>query len=143
MGTFKRYLFVFLIIGCVIFLIGFILITIDKTLFKWQFILSFAVVICIYIFPMSLYLSHQASIVEMKIGKSNANVVTEIDSISINDCNRKEKKIHGNDTIYSMNNKFAAWLTNPIKVSDYGEYIILEVPRAYVKHYNRFNTISN
>jgi energy-coupling factor transporter transmembrane protein EcfT len=143
MGTFKRYLFVFIIIGCVIFLIGFILIAIDKTLFKWKFILSFILAICIYIFPMFLYLSHQASIVELKIGKLDENVVTEIDSISINDCNRKEKKIHGNAIIYSMNNKFGEWLTNPIRVSDYGEYVILEVPRAYVKHYNQFNIMLN
>ena len=87
---------------------------------------------------MSLYLSQQASIVELKIIKSNENIITEIEKISTTKCNRENKEVKNGEIIYSMKNDFSAWLTNPIKVLDHGEYIILEVPRAYKNQFNNF-----
>ncbi len=135
MNTFKRYLSVFLIIGVIIFVIGFILLAIDKTYFKWQMITALAAAICIYVFPMSLYLSSRASTVEVKINKSKNELINKIDDISFNKCNRKNKKEVGKETIYTTTNKFSTWLTNPVKVSDHDEYIIVEVPKAYKKYY--------
>ena len=135
MNTFKRYLSVFLSIGVIIFAIGFVLLAIDKTYFKWQMITALIAAICIYVFPMSLYLSSRASTVEVRINKSKNELINKIDDISFNKCNRKNKKEVGKETIYSTNNKFSAWLTNPIKVSDHDEYIIVEVPYAYKKYY--------
>jgi len=135
MNTFKRYLSVFLIIGVIIFAIGFILLAIDKTYFKWQMITALAAAICIYVFPMSLYLSSRASTVEVKINKSKNELINKIDDISFNKCNRKNKKEAGKETIYTTTNKFSTWLTNPVKVSDHDDYIIVEVPKAYKKYY--------
>lgn len=135
MNTFKRYLSVFLIIGVIIFAIGFILLAIDKTYFKWQMITALAAAICIYVFPMSLYLSSRASTVEVKINKSKNELINKIDDISFNKCNRKNKKEVGKETIYTTTNKFSTWLTNPVKVSDHDDYIIVEVPKAYKKYY--------
>ena len=87
---------------------------------------------------LSLYLSQQASIVELKIIKSNENIITEIEKISTTKCNRENKEVKNGEIIYSMKNDFSAWLTNPIKVLDHGEYIILEVPRAYKNQFNNF-----
>ncbi|MCR4638624.1 hypothetical protein [Ruminococcus sp.] len=135
MNTFKRYLSVFLIIGAVIFAIGFVLLAIDKTYFKWQMITALFAAICIYVFPMSLYLSSQASTVEIRINKSKNELVNKIDDISFNKCNRKNKKEVGKEMIYSAADKFSAWLTNPVKVYDHDEYVIVEVPKAYKKYY--------
>ena len=116
-----------MIIGVIIFAIGFVLLAIDKTYFKWQMVIALLAAICIYVFPMSLYLSSRASTVEVRINK--------IDDISFNKCNRKNKKEVGKETIYSATDKFSAWLTNPVKVSDHDEYVIVEVPKAYKKYY--------
>ena len=135
MKTFKRYLSVFMIIGVIIFAIGFVLLAIDKTYFKWQMVIALLAAICIYVFPMSLYLSSRASTVEVRINKSKNELINKIDDISFNKCNRKNKKEVGKETIYSATDKFSAWLTNPVKVSDHDEYIIVEVPKAYKKYY--------
>lgn len=135
MNTFKRYLSVFLIIGAIIFAVGFVLLAIDKTYFKWQMIAALFAAICIYVFPMSFFLSSSASTVEVRIDKSKNELMNKIDDISFNKCNRKDKKEAGKETIYSAADKFSAWLTNPVKVSDHGEYVIVEVPRAYKKYY--------
>ena len=135
MNTFKRYFSVFLSIGVIIFAIGFVLLAIDKTYFKWQMVIALFAAICIYVFPMSLYLSSCASTVEVRINKSKNELINKIDDISFNKCNRKNKKEVGKETIYSADNKFSAWLTNPVKVSDHDEYVIVEVPKAYKKYY--------
>ncbi|MBP3272258.1 MAG: hypothetical protein J6M17_08580 [Ruminococcus sp.] len=135
MSTKKRYLSVFLGIGAIIFTIGFVLLAIDKTYFKWQMITALLAGICIYVFPMSLYLSSLASTVEVRIDKSKNNLINKIDDISFNKCDRKDKKEIGKETIYSKTNRFSAWLTNPVKVSDHDEYVIVEVPKAYKKFY--------
>ena len=136
MTTFKRYFSVFLTIGIVIFVLGCALTLKDN--FKWHNVIAFILAIFIYIFPMSLYLSQQASIVELKIIKSNENIITEIEKISTTKCNRENKEVKNGEIIYSMKNDFSTWLTNPIKVLDHGEYIILEVPRAYKNQFNNF-----
>lgn len=133
MNTFKRYLSVFLSIGVIIFAIGFVLLAIDQTYFKWQMITALLAAICIFVFPMSFYLSSQASTVEVRINKSKNELINKIDDISSNKCNRKNKKEVGKETIYSAANKFSAWLTNPVKLSDNNEYVIVEVPKAYKK----------
>lgn len=92
MKTFKRYLSVFIIIGVIIFAIGFVLLAIDKTYFKWQMVIALLAAICIYVFPMSLYLSSRASTVEVRINKSKNELINKIDDISFNKCNRKNKK---------------------------------------------------
>lgn len=135
MKTFKRYLSVFMIIGVIIFAIGFVLLAIDKTYFKWQMVIALLAAICIYVFPMSLYLSSRALTVEVRINKSKNELINKIDDISFNKCNRKNKKEVGKETIYSATDKFSAWLTNPVKVSDHDEYVIVEVPKAYKKYY--------
>ena len=135
MNTFKRYLSVFLIIGAVIFAVGFVLLAIDQTYFKWQMIIALLAAICIYVFPMSFFLSSSESTVEVRINKSKNELINKIYSISFNKCNRKNKKEAGKETMYSATNKFSAWLTNPVKVSDYDEYVIIEVPKAYKKLY--------
>ena len=135
MKTFKRYLSVFMIIGVIIFAIGFVLLAIDKTYFKWQMVIALLAAICIYVFPMSLYLSSRASTVEVRINKSKNELINKIDDISFNKCDRKDKKEIGKETIYSKTNRFSAWLTNPVKVSDHDEYVIVEVPKAYKKFY--------
>lgn len=135
MSTFKRYLCVFLAIGIFVFIIGLILIIEDKELCDWRFIVIFALSICIYVFPMSIYLSGQASIVEIRIDKPIPDIIDKIDNISLNKCNRKRKEINGSDITYYMSNRFSAWLTNPIKVSNFDKYLILEVPKAYKKYY--------
>ena len=135
MKTFKRYLSVFMNIGVIIFAIGFVLLAIDKTYFKWQMVIALLAAICIYVFPMSLYLSSRASTVEVRINKSKNELINKIDDISFNKCNRKNKKEVGKETIYSATDKFSAWLTNPVKVSDHDEYVIVEVPKAYKKYY--------
>lgn len=135
MSTFKRYLCVFLAIGVFIFVIGLILIIKDKELFNWQFIAIFALSICIYVFPMSMYLSGQASTVEIRIDKSLPDIIDKIDNISFNKCNRKRKEINGSDITYYMTDQFSAWLTNPVKVTNFDKYFILEVPKAYKRYY--------
>ena len=135
MKTFKRYLSVFMIIGVIIFTIGFVLLAIDKTYFKWQMVIALLAAICIYVFPMSLYLSSRTSTVEVRINKSKNELINKIDDISFNKCNRKNKKEVGKETIYSATDKFSTWLTNPVKVSDHDEYVIVEVPKAYKKYY--------
>lgn len=135
MKTFKRYLSVFMIIGVIIFAIGFVLLAIDKTYFKWQMVIALLAAICIYVFPMSLYLSSRASTVEVRINKSKNELINKIDDILFNKCNRKNKKEVGKETIYSATDKFSAWLTSPVKVSDHDEYVIVEVPKAYKKYY--------
>lgn len=135
MKTFKRYLSVFMIIGVIIFTIGFVLLAINKTYFKWQMVIALLAAICIYVFPMSLYLSSRTSTVEVRINKSKNELINKIDDISFNKCNRKNKKEVGKETIYSAADKFSAWLTNPVKVSDHDEYVIVEVPKAYKKYY--------
>lgn len=135
MKTFKRYLSVFLAIGGIVFAVGFVLLAIDKTYFKWQMIAALLAAVCIYVFPMSLYLSSRASTVEVRINKSKNELINKIDDISFNKCNRKNKKENGKETIYSAADKFSAWLTNPVKVSDHDGYVIVEVPMAYKKYY--------
>lgn len=135
MKTFKRYLSVFLIIGAVIFAVGFVLLAIDKTYFKWQMVVALSAAICIYVFPMSLYLSSRASTVEVRINKSKNELIKKIDDISFNKCNRKNKEEVGNETIYSATDRFSAWLTNPVKLSDHDGYVIVEVPKAYKKYF--------
>ena len=124
-----------MIIGVIIFAIGFVLLAIDKTYFKWQMVIALLAAICIYVFPMSLYLSSRASTVEVRINKSKNELINKIDDISFNKCNRKNNKEVGKETIYSATDKFSAWLTNPVKVSDHDEYVIVEVPKAYKKYY--------
>ena len=124
-----------MIIGVIIFAIGFVLLAIDKTYFKWQMVIALLAAICIYVFTMSLYLSNRASTVEVRINKSKNELINKIDDISFNKCNRKNKKEVGKETIYSAADKFSAWLTNPVKVSDHDEYVIAEVPKAYKKYY--------
>ena len=136
MNTFKRYLSVLLIIGAVIFAIVFVLLAIDKTYFKWQMIIALLAAVCIYVLPMSLFLSSRASTVEVRINKSKNELINKIDDISFNKCNRKNKKEAGKETIYSATDRFSAWLTNPVKVSDHDEYVIVEVPKAYKKYYS-------
>ena len=135
MKTFKRYLSVFLIIGAVIFAVGFVLLALDKTYFKWQMVVALSAAICIYVFPMSLYLSSRASTVEVRINKSKNELIKKIDDISFNKCNRKNKKEAGNETIYSATDRFSAWFTNPVKLSDHDGYVIVEVPKAYKKYF--------
>lgn len=135
MKTFKRYLSVFLAIGGIVFAVGFVLLAIDKTYFKWQMIAALLAAVCIYVFPMSLYLSSRASTVEVRINKSKNELIDKIDDISFNKCNRKNKKEAGKETIYSAADKFSAWLTNPVKVSDHDGYVIVEVPRTYKKYF--------
>ena len=135
MNTFKRYLSVFLIIGFIIFAIGFVLLAIDQTYFCWQMVAALLGAVCIYVIPMSVYLSSRASTVEVRINKSKNELNNEIDDISFNKCNRKNKKVVGKETIYSATDRFSAWLTNPVKVSDHDGYVIVEVPKAYKKYY--------
>ena len=136
MNTFKRYLSVFLIIGAFILAVGSVLLAIDKTYFKWQMVIALSAAVCIYVFPMALFLSDSASTVEVRIDKPKNELIDKIDEISFNKCNRKNKKEAGKETIYSSDNKFSAWLTNPVKVSDHDEYVIVEVPKAYKKYYS-------
>ena len=135
MKTFRRYLSVLLIIGFIIFAAGFVLLAIDKTYFCWQMVTAWLGAVCIYVFPMSLYLSSRASTVEVKINKSKDELIDDIDDISFNKCNRKKKEEVGEETIYSSANRFSAWLTNPVKVSDHDKYVIVEVPKEYEKYY--------
>ena len=136
MNTFKRYLSVFLIIGAFVLAVGSVLLAIDKTYFKWQMVIALSAAVCIYVFPMSLFLSDSASTVEVRINKPKNELIDKIDEISFNKCNRKNKKEAGKETIYLSDNKFSAWLTNPVKVSDHDEYVIVEVPKAYKKYYS-------
>jgi len=136
MKTFKRYLSVFLIIGAVIFAVGFVLLAIDRTYFKWQMVIALLAAVCIYVFPMSLFLSNSASTVDVRVNRTKSELIDKIDDISFNKCNRKNKKEVGKETIYSSADKFRAWLTNPVKVSDHDEYVIVEVPKAYKKYYS-------
>ena len=135
MNTFKRYLSIFLIIGCIIFVFGLILIAKDKSIFSWKMVLGFIIAILVYVVPMSLFLSYQASVVKIQINKSNVDIIKEIDSIATNKCNRKSKEVYDDYVLYKMENDFSAWLTNPITVSNYEDYIVLKVPRAYAKYY--------
>lgn len=135
MSTFKRYLCTFLAIGAIIFIFGLILIIKDRKLFNLKFISFFVLAIVIYVFPMSLFCSKRASLEEIRINKTSVNIIEEIDVISSRDCNRKIKTCNDNVIIYSMDDKFSAWLTNPIEVTDYGEYLIINVPKAYSKYF--------
>lgn len=78
---------------------------------------------------MSIYLSAQSSTVEIRIDKPMPDIIDKIDNISLNKCNRKRKEENGSDITYYMTDRFSAWLTNPIKVTNFDTYLILEVPK--------------
>lgn len=135
MNTFKKYLSVFLVIGAFVFIIGLILIIKDKRLFNWTFIAFFIFAISIYVFPMSLFFSMQASTVEIRIDDTSSETIEKIEEVSLKKCNRNNKECYDNIIVYSMSDKFCAWLTNPIEVSKHSDYIIINVPRAYERHF--------
>jgi hypothetical protein len=60
------------------------------------------------------------------------NILNNLDSFAIKKTNRKNRVVTNNSIIYTYNSRYSKWLTNPIRVEIFDNYIKIILPKAYI-----------
>lgn len=137
MDTFKRYLLHFTLIGIAIILCLAILVFLTElknTNFK--VLITGAVMILVFSLLMAmsfaeLLAKNQEIIVKFNNDNEKANIISNLDSFALKKANRKDKVIANNTILYTYNSSYSRWLTNPIRVEIFDDYIKINLPKAY------------
>lgn len=133
MNTFQRYLIHFTLIVSVIVTFLAIFVLADKNINATP--LSVILVITaalIYIVPMALIFSHKAQIIQLEVlCDMDEKKISELEEIIQKKSKRNIRNVSGHVHMYTMENKYQSWLTNPIEIIQEKNMFIVKIPRAY------------
>lgn len=133
MKTFNRYCIHFFSIGCVVFLMFFILLKIDESkLLSPIFVLVMLGCMIFFSLPMALFYTKMAKL-EMVVIESEdiEGDMVKIGKIIKEKFQREIVQEVDRKKIYKCRNKYHAWLTNPITVEKKGTRIYISIPMCF------------